>query len=133
MGAGPPYVLRLPVMNDDAHTKAGSLIRAARRLADAGAYRGALGTLGRALQTAPLDPQVWTEIASVLSLEGELEEAVEAYEHVSDLAPGDGHAHFQRGLLLVRLGRAEEARAAFRQSIAVSPDFAEVVASTVRH
>jgi tetratricopeptide (TPR) repeat protein len=109
-----------------------SLLNAARQHTEIGAYRKALDALGRALRASPRDPAVWFEIGSVLCQDGDIEEAIEAYDHVTDLAPGNAQAHFQKGVLLAQLGRTREAKDAFGRSIALSPDFADVVARTLK-
>jgi Flp pilus assembly protein TadD len=108
-------------------------VEAARSHAAIGEYRQALDNLGRALRTAPRDPALWSQIAEVLAQDEEIEEAIDAYDHVTDLAPKDALAHFQKGVLLAQIGRREEAHRAIATSIELSPEYVREIERAHAH
>lgn len=100
-----------------------TLLRA-RAEAAAGRFDDALRILGHAVRSDPRSGDVWFEIGVVLGLEGDHEQACEAFEHVLDLDPTSGAAHFQKGLHLLALGRASDAHASFARSLELGPEYA---------
>jgi tetratricopeptide (TPR) repeat protein len=103
---------------------------------------GDLGTAEQALRTArrlaPDKVQVYYYLSLVLFRRGEererkgerdrasFEEAADMARRATELKPDYGFAHMALGLTLKRLGRADEALAAFRQAVRCNPEFAEM-------
>ena len=54
-----------------------------------------------------------------------LDEALASYDRAAVLDPGDAFAYYNRGTLLLRLGRAEEALASLDQAIVANSGYAE--------
>ncbi len=87
-----------------------------------GLVRAALEHYDAAARLAPTDPH-WTYLASVVRAElGDLDEAIEGIDRVLALDPGYVPANLYRGQWLLDLGRAEEARDAFRKATELDPD-----------
>jgi tetratricopeptide (TPR) repeat protein len=61
------------------------------------------------LRTFPRDAQTWCTLGSYLHSMGRLEEAEEALRKAISLNPGPTHFHEELGLILMALGRLDEA------------------------
>ncbi len=100
-----------------------TLLRA-RAEAAAGRFDDALRILGHAVRSDPRSSGVWFEVGVVLGLEGDHEQACEAFEHALDLDPNCKAAHFQKGMHLLALGRTADAHASFARSVELGPELA---------
>ncbi len=84
----------------------------------------ALTDLKRAESLRPELGEIYASRGNVFYYQDIFEEALAEYDR--GIAAGMKHlhaAHYDRGLALERLGRIEEAKEAFRQSIALAPEF----------
>jgi len=84
----------------------------------------ALEDLARAEEVMPELGEIYASRGNVFYYRHRYEEALKQY----DLGMSKGitelfAVHYDRGLALERLGRVEEAKAAFRQSLELAPDF----------
>ncbi len=73
---------------------------------------------------ADLDPNDTygdTTLAWIAFLEGSFAESLRLYEKAEHFEPGEAKIKFQKGLALVRLGRAEEAIESFKKCLAIDP------------
>lgn len=52
---------------------------------------------------------------------GRLEEAEHVYSAMADLRPKDAEVHFSHGIVLLKLGRYEDSKAAFDRAVALEP------------
>jgi Flp pilus assembly protein TadD len=78
-------------------------------LAQQGRTDEAIATLRDAIEADPRQPAAYDQLAAILVAEGRLEEAATNYRQVIDLRP-DAAAHQKLADVLMRLGRAAEAR-----------------------
>jgi len=91
---------------------------------NAGSLEGALRDLERAESIRPEFGEIYASRGNVFFYLSSFEEALA--EHDRGIAVGMKKlhaAHYNRGLALEQLGRIEEAKEAYRQSIALVPDF----------
>ncbi len=86
-----------------------------------GQWERALAEFRRAVEEAPDDPLVRTNLAVTLIKFGDLEGAEREFELVLRLDPNDAIAHYNFGTLLVDLGRDEAAVEHFRVTIERAP------------
>ena len=91
---------------------------------NAGKMEGALKDLDRAESLRPEFGEIYASRGNVFFYQSSYEEALA--EHDRGIAAGMKKlyaAHYNRGLALEQLGRIEEAKDAYRQSIAIAPEF----------
>jgi len=91
---------------------------------NAGSLEGALKDLDRAESLRPEFGEIYASRGNVFFYQSSYEEALA--EHDRGIAAGMKKlyaAHYNRGLTLEQLGRIEEAKEAYRQSIALVPKF----------
>lgn len=77
----------------------------------------------KAVQLAPQDSTVHSNLGNALRELGRLEEAEVSYRHAIKLQSDFAEAHYHLGTLLQELGRLDEAKVIFRQAILLKPDF----------
>ena len=80
----------------------------------------------RVIALAPDNPLVYLNLAGLLDRQGRAAEALDAVQTAIARSVGDGPGHeplhYRRALILLRLGRDEEARAAFARMLETRPD-----------
>ena len=81
----------------------------------------ASAALGRARGAAPANAEVWLLSATLARRMGDLRAAQSHVEEAIRLAPTDGEAGLEAGLIAVLSGRSESARASWESVIAVAP------------
>jgi Flp pilus assembly protein TadD len=72
------------------------------------------------LAETPDDPELRYFLAMAHVSAGEHDAAVDCFRHLAEQSPGYVPAYVQRGQLLARLGREDEARTVFRAGIAAA-------------
>jgi 4-amino-4-deoxy-L-arabinose transferase-like glycosyltransferase len=101
-------------------------VQMADRLTVLGDRTGALRELEDAVRLAPGWPEASLQLARTLGERGgpaDLERAASILRGVIRRAPQEPAAWFELGILLVRQGRADEARRAWREALAIDPRF----------
>ena len=84
----------------------------------------ALADLERAESLRPELGEIYASRGNVLFYQNDFEEALAEYDRSIVAGMKKIHAaHYDRGLALERLGRIEEAKEAYRRSIALAPEF----------
>jgi TolB-like protein/Flp pilus assembly protein TadD len=86
---------------------------------------GAEAEYRRAVELAPQNPAVTSNLANVISTLGRLDEAVTLGQQAIVLDPLRSASHFNFAVSLIPLGRYDEAEAAVRKSIALQPQSAQ--------
>src|SRR5437763_6350746 len=86
---------------------------------------GAEAEYRRAVELAPQNPAVTSNLANVLAVLGRLDEAVTLGQQAIVLDPLRSASHFNFAVSLIPLGRYDEAEAAVRKSIALQPQSAQ--------
>jgi tetratricopeptide (TPR) repeat protein len=76
-----------------------------------------------AVSLRPRDDLLWLDVGMLRDGYGDTDSALVAFDHSVRLAPHYGHPHWQRGNLLVRLGRYNEGFADLRLAAASNRDF----------
>lgn len=84
------------------------------------------GMFAYALKVAPRSLRANLTRAGNLEAEGKLDEALAAYEHVTEIFPEYGGAWSSRGILLARAGDLDEAERSLRRAVDVRPGVGEV-------
>ncbi len=84
-------------------------------LFDMADYRGAAVELRQSASCHPRSVRTHCRLADSLLFSEAFEEAIEVAEHLLDIDPEHSHSYLVRGRALMRLGRSEEAIAAFDQ------------------
>jgi tetratricopeptide (TPR) repeat protein len=101
---------------------------------NAGKLEGALKDLERAESLRPELGEIYASRGNVLFYQNNFEEALAEYDRGITAGMKKLHAaHYDRGLALEQLGRIEEAKEAYRQSIAIAPEFAAAKARLSLH
>lgn len=113
VGARPPG--DGPATVADRLVRAGDLIR--RRL-----FREALDELLAAQREAPDHPDVLINLGALQAHLGDSSAALASLTRATEVAPGDLEARYNRGLLLWRAGRRDEARAAWERLLREAPE-----------
>jgi tetratricopeptide (TPR) repeat protein len=91
---------------------------------NAGKLEGALADLERAESLRPELGEIYASRGNVLFYQSNFEEALAEYDRGIAAGMNKLHAaHYDRGLALEQLGRIDEAKEAYRQSIAIAPEF----------
>ncbi|MBI4677454.1 MAG: tetratricopeptide repeat protein [Elusimicrobia bacterium] len=85
-------------------------------------YAEALGCLEKAVEAAP-SVSAWSEKGRVLALLGRHDEAFQAFDRASMLAPGDPAPFAEMGSALAASGRFEEALKSHDRALVVNPEF----------
>jgi TolB-like protein/Tfp pilus assembly protein PilF len=88
-------------------------------------FAGAEAEYRRAVELAPQNPAVTSNLANVMSVLGRLDEGVALLQRAIALDPLRTASHFNLALNLTALGRYDEAEAAVRKSIALQPQSAQ--------
>lgn len=88
---------------------------------DARDWRGAAEAYTRHLAAHPDDQPIWVQLGHAWKEQGLLAEAADAYQAAVDRAPGDRDANIHLADVLRRLGRGDEALAAYQRVNAVAP------------
>jgi Flp pilus assembly protein TadD len=78
--------------------------------------------LSRAVTKSPTRPKAHYNYALVLSAKKERDRALDELKIAGDLDPGDAEIRYLAGVILLRLGRLEEARAMFEEALKRKPD-----------
>ena len=84
------------------------------------------GMFAYALKVAPRSLRANLTRAGNLEGEGKLDEALAAYEHVTEIFPEYGGAWLSRGILLARAGDLDEAERSLRRAVDARPGVGEV-------
>ncbi len=100
-------VLGIDADHQDARQLRGSL------LFDMAQYRSAAVELRQHASRHTRSVRTHCQLTDSLLWSGEFKEAIEVAKHLLEIDPAHDHAHLVRGRALVKLGRAEEAMAAF--------------------
>jgi tetratricopeptide (TPR) repeat protein len=91
---------------------------------NAGSLEGALKDLERAESLRPEFGEIYTSRGNVFFYQSSFEAALAEHDRGIKAGMKKLHAaHYNRGLALEQLGRIEEAKEAYRQSIALVPEF----------
>jgi tetratricopeptide (TPR) repeat protein len=69
----------------------------------------------------PRARQAWSSVGFLLAERGELEAAIDAFEHALALDPSDAASHFNVAFLLQRLGRHDQAIPRFERALEADP------------
>lgn len=81
----------------------------AESLAESGEYTLAVEDLRRAITLRPNDYNLWSQLGRALDLEGNTVAALAAFDEAEGLAPFYAITHLDKGKLLLRSGRRDEA------------------------
>jgi Flp pilus assembly protein TadD len=81
--------------------------------------------LSRAVTKVPLRPKAHYNYALVLSAKKERERALDELKVAADLDPEDAEVHYLSGVILLRLGRLEDAKRAFEEAVKRKSDHAD--------
>ena len=84
------------------------------------------GMFAYALDVAPRSLRANLTRAGNLEAEGKLDEAIAAYQHVTEIFPEYGGAWLSRGVLLARAGDLAEAERSLRRAVDARPGVGEV-------
>ncbi|MFZ1947023.1 MAG: tetratricopeptide repeat protein [bacterium] len=85
--------------------------------------------VSRVLEADPRNMEALRSLATFHVRKGAGREALEVADRALAVDPEDGHSHFNRGLSLELLGRAEEAAVEYREALRSAPDLAEAYAN----
>jgi predicted O-linked N-acetylglucosamine transferase (SPINDLY family) len=102
----------------------GVLMRLAGVAANVGAVPQALSALHKVTQIAPEHGYAWFGIADLESGRGNLAEADSCYRRAGGLLPSEPAIAYNHGVLLERMGKADQAIEAYREAIIRRNDFA---------
>jgi len=94
----------------------------AAELLKRGDFSLAANDLRQAISLRPGDYHLWSELATVLSRDGKMNEALAAAAEAESLAPDYTSTHWDRGTLLLKVGRRDEAFDEFREASLNRPD-----------
>lgn len=89
---------------------------------DARDWAGAADAYTRHLAAHPADRAIWVQLGHAWKEQGLLEEAADAYQSAVDLDSGDADANIHLADVLRRLGRGEDALAAYERVNAIAPN-----------
>lgn len=104
----------------------GILSRLAEAYSKQGKNEDALATLDKAIVLAPADGELYGAKGIVLSKLGKSAESQDAFKKAAELNPGGAAQSFYNlGVSMFNSNRTDDAVAAFKQSIAADPNFAE--------
>jgi tetratricopeptide (TPR) repeat protein len=78
--------------------------------------------LSRAVQRVPLKPKAHYDYALVLSAKKDRERALDELRVAADLDPEDAETRYLAGVILLRLGRLDEAKREFEEALKRRPD-----------
>lgn len=101
----------------EAHRARAAILYNLRRTAEA------VKEIESAVGLRPQDDYLWLEVGSLRDANGNADSALAAFDHAVKFAPHYGHTHWQRGNLLVRMGRYDEGFDELRQAAASNPNF----------
>ncbi len=100
-------------------------LEAGRSLAKQRQWTEAETSLRQALAIYPNYIDAWRELGNLFAAEGKLALALEPYDRVRRIQPGDPHIYCQIGRALLRLGRPAEAMNNFHHALRLQPDDGE--------
>jgi tetratricopeptide (TPR) repeat protein len=126
LGRGSVYTNSLPAAdNAVALTPADPEAHQARAilLGRTGRTAEAVREMEIAVSLRPQDDYLWLEVGNLRDDNRDQASALAAFDNAVRLAPHYGHTHWQRGNLLVRLGRYEEAFAELRMAASYNREF----------
>lgn len=103
-----------------------SRMKRARALLEAGQVAQAQALCARICQQDKLNAEAWLMLGVASKALGRVDEALQALDRATALAPRDAFAHNEKGLLLAQAGRHAEAVAAFRRALNDAPEPATV-------
>lgn len=83
----------------------------------------ALKEIELAVSLRPHDDYLWLEVGALRDGNGNPNSALKAFDNAVKFAPHYGHTHWQRGNLLVRMGRYDEGFDELRRAAARNPNF----------
>ena len=83
----------------------------------------ALKEIEVAVGLRPQDDYLWLEVGALRDGNGDRNSALTAFDNAVKFAPHYGHTHWQRGNLLVRMGRYDEGFDELRRAAARNPNF----------
>ena len=96
--------------------------RTGNQCRDARDWPGAASAFTRHLASNPSDQPIWVQLGHAWKEQGMLAEAAEAYQTAVDLNIADGDANIHLADALRRLGRGDEALAAYERVNAIAPN-----------
>jgi hypothetical protein len=100
----------------------------ARELLRRGEFRLAIEDLREAISLRSDDYKLWSQLGAALNHENETAGAFAAFAEAERLAPLNAGTHWDIGMLLLKLGRRDEAFKAFRSATLNQPDlFTQVI------
>jgi tetratricopeptide (TPR) repeat protein len=82
-------------------------------------------TFRRVIELDPLSSEAHENLAIALGDQADLAAALKESSTAVRLSPRSASAHFLRGRLLIDLGKHEEARDEFRETLDIAPDYSE--------
>jgi len=109
--------IQLTPADAEAHRARATVLNRLQRPAEAEA------SLATATRLRPGDDLLWIELGSTREELGDTAGALTAMEQAVRCAPYYAHTHWQRGNLLLRMGRYDEAFADLRQAAASNPKY----------
>jgi predicted O-linked N-acetylglucosamine transferase (SPINDLY family) len=87
--------------------------------------KNALDALQRAMVLLPDDADLPSNLGSLLSDAGRLDEAIACFRRALEILPNFAEAHGNLGLALTRVGRPDEAVASLQRAVQLKPAFTE--------
>ena len=101
-------------------------------------YLGAVQTLRESLKLDPLSCTCWNNLGNAFKECAQYEEALDAYQRASNLAPSgsDCEIIYNTGIVLHELGRYEEACESYTRALTIAPNYTRALnarAITYRH
>jgi Flp pilus assembly protein TadD len=88
-------------------------------------YRSELNIWSDTLEKCPGNLRARNEVANSLETLGRHDEAIAQYKISLQLSPGDPAAHYNLGLIQMKVNRAADAIAQFQEAVRLNPKFAE--------
>ncbi len=92
----------------------------ARALRDAKQYPAAIGQFNEAVKIKPADMRAWSDLASMLYINGDLPNALAAFDRARQLGENTPGNWFLRAIILDKLKQLKPALEAYRQFLSMS-------------
>lgn len=89
----------------------------------AGRYQEAISELTKALEIAPLDPDVYVSFALTYDSMGAINSSVECFKKALEITPDDPYVWSQLGITLSRTGRYHDALETFNNALILDPNY----------
>ena len=105
------------------NTRSANDRRKGNQCRDARDWPGAANAFARHVASNPADQPIWVQLGHAWKEQGMLTEAAQAYQTAVDLDVADTDANLHLADVLRRLGKGEEALAAYERVNAVSPTY----------